>query len=71
MFVENGFADFFKVELEFFGENVLDEGLDGSGVARPEGGHRVVGCASFGGGFGTGLCRGRVLRNGGLDAFDG
>lgn len=71
MFVENSLADFFKVELEFFGENMFDEGLDSSRVAGPDGGHRVVGCASFGSGFGTGFCRGRVLRDGGLNAFDG
>lgn len=36
--VEEGAADFGEVELEFFGEDVLDEGFDGDVVVAAYGG---------------------------------
>ena len=70
-FVEEDFADLLEVELEFFGEDMLDLGFDSDIVVAANG--REVGiCARA---FGDevlvpGVGGGGVLGNGGLDALD-
>ena len=70
-FVEECLADLLEVELEFFGENVLDLRFDADVVVAADGGEVGV-CA---GAFGdevliSGVCGCGVLGYGGLDAFD-
>ena len=47
-FVEEGAADFFKVELEFFGEDVFDEGFHTDVIVAADGGEVGVCTGAFG-----------------------
>lgn len=46
--IEEGAADFFEVQLEFFGEDVLDKGLNRNGIIATNGCKRRVGPLSLG-----------------------
>lgn len=70
-FVEEGLTDLLEVELEFFGEDVLDLGFYGDVIVAADGGEVGVCAGAFRDEVLVSGVRGcGVLGYGGLDAFD-